>query len=225
MPRARTNLSSIYSWAEKTKEGPLVQDVFSFLSKERVLFIDGAIDSEVSANICAMLMLLSLQDTEDKISIWLAASPGGSADALLAIYDMMHKITPPIETVCIGSAASAAAIILAAGSKGLRCSTPNARIMLHETQVDLPPGTASEISVSANEIKHLNDLVLEIMARHTGQPLSKIRRDMKYDRWMSPLKAKEYGIIDNIIVPAKEIPPLVKEKVGKNRRSKSNTTE
>lgn len=208
----KSNFNPIFF--EKTKDGEMMYDVSSRLVKERTIFIDCPIDAELSSSIVSLLFLLDREIEEegkdDSITLWIQ-SPGGSITSLFAIYDMMQYISTPIETICIGDASSAAAVILAAGSYGKRCALPNSRIMIHQVQIHGQGGSFPEVELSNKETKILNDKMIEILARHTGQTIAKIRKDTKMDLSLSAEEAVKYGLIDKILSPAKKVPELKKK--------------
>jgi ATP-dependent Clp protease protease subunit len=198
---------------EKTKDGEVMYDIPSRLIKDRVIFLDSEITSEVASMIAALLFMLDREDKDQNIDLWIN-SPGGSLEGLFAIYDMMHRIQAPVRTVCIGEASSAAAIILAAGSPGERYAMPNSKVMIHQIQVDGMGGTATEVEISDKELKQLSHNLNCMLARHTGQYLSKIRRDIIHDKFLTAQEALDYGIVDKIMPYVKEIPKL---KIRKNK--------
>jgi ATP-dependent Clp protease protease subunit len=186
-------------------------DYTSTLLKNRVIFLDSEIDTEVASKIITLLYVLNKEDPTKEIEIWLM-SPGGSVDAFCAIYDIMNSIEAPIKTVCIGECCSAAAIILASGTHGLRCSYPNARIMIHQLQCEGLGGSNAEIELNTKELKQINDHLTEILSIHTGHAKAKVKRDTKMDKFMSAKEALEYGLIDQIIEPVKKLPQITLKK-------------
>lgn len=183
---------------EKTQYGERAYDIYSRLLKERIIFLGGPIVDAVANSIIAQLLFLTSRDPKKEIQLYIN-SPGGVLTSALAIYDTMQYIKCPISTVCIGSAASAAAILLAAGEKGKRFSLPNAQILLHQVAVSGVSGQAVEVEIAAKQIIKLKDKVNRILARHTGQPLERIEKDTDRDFYLSAEEAKEYGIIDEVI--------------------------
>lgn len=206
------NLNPIFF--EKTKDGEKMYDVSSRLMKDRVIFLDCEIDDEVASEIVSLIFLLDREDEEKKIKLWIN-SPGGCAQGLFAIYDMIQRVKAPIETVCIGEASSAAAILLAAGTVGLRYAMPNSRIMIHQVQVSGLEGSNAEIEISTKELKDMQNRLTEILARHTGHTKAKISKDTKMDKYMSAEMAVEYGLIDKVLPPVKKQPELVKREPNK----------
>ncbi len=182
---------------EKSQFGERAYDIYSRLLKDRVVFIGGAIDDEVANLIIAQILFLQSQDGKDDIRLYIN-SPGGTVTAALAIYDTMQHVKPDIETICVGQAASAAAVLLAAGKKGKRFALPNSRIMIHQPMGGAE-GQASDIAIAAKEILRVKETLSEILARHTGKTKTKIEQDSERDRFMSASEAQKYGIIDEVI--------------------------
>jgi ATP-dependent Clp protease protease subunit len=209
----KTNLNPIFF--EKTKDGERIYDVSSMLMKDRVIFLDCEIDEEITSQITSLIFLLDRESQEEEIKLWIN-SPGGLAQGFFAIYDMIQRVKAPVKTVCIGEASSAAAILLAAGSPGLRYAMPNSRIMIHQIQVDGLAGSNAEIEIGTKELKEVQDRLTEILARHTGRTKAKVKRDTKMDKFMSATDALEYGLIDKIITPAKQQPELIKREPKKS---------
>ena len=182
---------------EQTSRGERAYDIFSRLLKDRILFIGTPIDDAESNLVIAQLLFLEAEDPDKDIHIYIN-SPGGSVTSSLAIYDTMQYIKPAIETICMGQAASGAALLLAAGAKGKRYALPHARIMIHQPYGGAQ-GQASDIQIQAKEILRMRQELDRIIANHTGQPLERIERDSDRDFFMSPEEAKEYGLIDVVI--------------------------
>ena len=182
---------------EKSQFGERAYDIYSRLLKDRVVFIGGAINDEVANLIIAQILFLQSQDGKDDIRLYIN-SPGGTVTAALAIYDTMQHVKPDIETICVGQAASAAAVLLAAGKKGKRFALPNSRIMIHQPMGGAE-GQASDIAIAAKEILRVKETLSEILARHTGKTKTKIEQDSERDRFMSASEAQKYGIIDEVI--------------------------
>ncbi|NLY10777.1 MAG: ATP-dependent Clp endopeptidase proteolytic subunit ClpP [Firmicutes bacterium] len=187
---------------EQTNRGERAYDIYSRLLKERIVFIGGPIDDNVANLVIAQLLFLESEDPEKDIHLYIN-SPGGVVYSGLAIYDTMQLIKPDISTICIGMAASMAALLLAAGTKGKRYALPYSRIMIHQP-LGGAQGQASMIEIQAREILRLKKIGNEILQRHTGQPLEQIERDTDRDFYMSAEQAKEYGIIDGILSQARE---------------------
>ena len=182
---------------EQTSRGERAYDIFSRLLKDRILFIGTPIDDADSNLVIAQLLFLEAEDPDKDIHIYIN-SPGGSVTASLAIYDTMQYIKPAIETICMGQAASGAALLLAAGAKGKRYALPHARIMIHQPYGGAQ-GQASDIQIQAKEILRMRHELDRIISSHTGQPLERIEKDSDRDFFMSPEEAKEYGLIDEVI--------------------------
>ena len=183
---------------EQTGRGERAYDIFSRLLKERIVLIGTAIDDTIASLVIAQLLFLESEDPEKDINIYVN-SPGGSVTSGLAIYDTMQYIRPDVSTICIGLAASMGAVLLAGGTKGKRSALPNSRIMIHQPWGGVQ-GTASDISIQAEEILRTKRRLNEILAHHCGQPLEVIERDTDRDRYMSSEDAKAYGLIDNVYV-------------------------
>ena len=186
---------------EQTHRGERSYDIYSRLLKDRIVFIGTAIDDDVANIVTAQLLFLESEDPEKDVSIYIN-SPGGSVTAGLAIYDTMQYVKPPVSTICLGQAASMAAVLLSAGAHGKRFAVPNARIMIHQLSGGFS-GQASDIEIQAREALRLKKTLDEILARHTGQPIDRISRDTDRDYFMSPAEAKDYGLIDQVIVTKK----------------------
>jgi len=187
---------------EKTPYGERSYDIYSRLLKERIIFLGGPISDPVANSIVAQLLFLESQDPKKDIKLYIN-SPGGLVSATLAIYDTMQYVKPEIATICIGMAASGAAVLLAAGTKGKRLALANADIMLHQTHAMGIGGQATEVEIAARHIIELKNRINKILAKHTGQPLEKIEKDTDRDFYLSSEDAKKYGIIDRIITEKK----------------------
>ena len=184
---------------EQTARGERSFDIYSRLLKERIIFLGTPIDDAVGNLIMAQMLHLESEDPDKDISLYIN-SPGGDITALFAIYDTMQFIKNDIATICIGGAASAAAVLLAAGSKGKRLALPHARILLHQPYGATGYAQAADLEIAAKEILRMRDLLEEIVSRHTGQPIERVHRDTDRDFVMSADEAREYGIIDDVIV-------------------------
>ena len=185
---------------EKTQYGERAYDIYSRLLKERIVFLGGPIVDPVANSVIAQLLFLASKDPKKDIQLYIN-SPGGILTSALAIYDTMQYIKCSVSTVCIGSAASGAAVLLAAGTKGKRYSLPNGQILLHQVAVSGVSGEAIEVEIAAKQIIKLKEKVNKILAKHTGQPLEKVERDTDRDFYLSSEEAKEYGLIDEVIKP------------------------
>ena len=183
---------------EQTSRGERAYDIYSRLLKENIIFLGTPIDDQVANLIIAQLLFLEAEDPEKDISIYIN-SPGGSITAGLAILDTMAFIRPDIVTICVGQAASMAAVLLAKGSKGKRFSLPNSRIMIHQPSMQGLAGQAADIDIYAREILRMREMLEHILAVHTHQPLDRIHKDTDRDFIMGAEDAREYGIIDEIV--------------------------
>jgi ATP-dependent Clp protease protease subunit len=183
---------------EQTGRGERAYDIFSRLLKERIVFIGTPIDDTVASLVIAQLLFLESEDPDKDINLYIN-SPGGSVSSGLAIYDTMQYIRPDVATICIGLAASMGAVLLAGGASGKRSCLPNSRVMIHQPWGGVQ-GTASDISIQAEEILRTKKRLNEILAIHCGKPLEVLEKDTDRDRYMSPEEAKGYGLIDNIFV-------------------------
>jgi ATP-dependent Clp protease, protease subunit len=182
---------------EQTNRGERAYDLYSRLLKERIIFLGTPIDDTIANLVCAQLLHLEAENPDSAINIYIN-SPGGDITALFAIYDTIQYIKPEISTICFGQAASAAAVLLAAGAPGKRLALPHARILLHQPWGS-GGGQATDIEIQAREILRMKDLLNQILARHTGQPLERIEKDTDRDYVLEADQAKEYGIIDEVI--------------------------
>lgn len=188
---------------EQSGRGERAYDIFSRLLKERILFVGTAIDDDISNLIIAQLLFLEAEDPGKDINMYIN-SPGGVVTAGLAIYDTIQYMKSPVTTICIGQAASMGAVLLCAGSKGRRYALPNARIMIHQP-LGGAQGQATDIEIQTNEILRIKKLLHDILVKHTGQPLDKIKKDTDRDFYMSADEAVKYGLIDQVITSAKEL--------------------
>lgn len=182
---------------EKTSYGERAYDIYSRLLKDRIIFLGGPIDDLAANSIIAQLLFLDSQNNKEDIKIYIN-SPGGSVTAALAIYDTMQYVKADVSTICIGMAASAAALLLASGAKGKRNILPNGEVMIHQVMGGAS-GQATDVAIHASHILKIKQKLNEIMARHTGQPVSKVEKDAERDYFMSAEEAKKYGIADKII--------------------------
>jgi len=182
---------------EQTGRGERAYDIFSRLLKERIVFIGTAVDDVVASLVIAQLLFLESEDPEKDIHLYIN-SPGGSVSAGLAIYDTMQYIRADVSTICIGMAASMGAVLLTGGAKGKRTTLPNSRIMIHQPWGGVQ-GTASDISIQAEEILKTKKRINEIIASHTGRTLEQVEKDTDRDKYLSADDAKTYGLIDNIL--------------------------
>jgi len=182
---------------EQTNRGERAFDIYSRLLKERIIFLGTPVDDAVANLLIAQLLHLESDDPEKDISIYVN-SPGGEITGLFAIYDTMQYVKPDIQTICVGQAASAAAVLLGAGAKGKRFALPHSRILIHQPHGGAQ-GQAVDIEIQAKEIKRMRELLDQLLAHHTGQTVEKVAGDTDRDFIMSAPEAKEYGIIDEVI--------------------------
>jgi ATP-dependent Clp protease, protease subunit len=182
---------------EQTSRGERAYDIFSRLLKDRIIFIGMPIDDAGANLVIAQLLFLEAEDPDKDIHLYIN-SPGGSVTASLAIYDTMQFVKPAIETICMGQAASGAALLLAAGTKGKRMALPHSRIMIHQPYGGAQ-GQAVDIQIQAKEILRMREELDRIISRHTGQSLERVEKDSDRDFFMSPEEAKEYGLVDEVI--------------------------
>jgi ATP-dependent Clp protease protease subunit len=187
---------------ETTGRGERAYDIYSRLLKERIIFLGTPINDEVANNVMAQLIFLEYENPEKDITLYIN-SPGGYVSAGLAIYDTMQHVRPNIATICIGSCASMAAVLLAAGTKGKRYALPHSRIMLHQPS-GAATGQSTDIQITAKEIVRTKDTLTEIVAKHTGKSIDEVRAKTDRDFYMGPEEAKDFGVIDEIFVPRKE---------------------
>ena len=184
---------------EKSQFGERAFDIYSRLLKERIIFVGEPIDDHVANLIIAQLIFLEAEDPKKEIKLYIN-SPGGVVTSALAIYDTMQYIKPDVATVCIGQAASAAAVLLASGASGKRMALPNARVMIHQLMISGGiEGQARDVEIQTKEMLRLKNQINDILVKHTGQPLKKIENDTDRDYFMTPDEAKAYGLIDKVI--------------------------
>jgi ATP-dependent Clp protease, protease subunit len=189
---------------EQTNRGERAYDLYSRLLKENIIFLGTPIDDTVANLICAQLLHLESENPDKDINIYIN-SPGGDITALFAIYDTVQYIKNDIATICFGQAASAAAVLLAAGAKGKRLALPHSRILLHQPYGQSGYAQASDLELVGREIIRMRDLMNEIVARHTGQSVERVHKDTDRDFVMSAGEAKEYGIIDEVITDRNDV--------------------
>ena len=183
---------------EQTSRGERAFDIYSRLLKERIIFLGTPIDDIVANLIMAQMLHLEGEDPEKDIALYIN-SPGGAITSLMAIYDTMNFIKPDVATYCMGQAASAAAVLLAAGARGKRFALPHARVMLHQPHIGGLEGQATDIEIHAREIIRVKEDMNQILASHTGKPIERVRQDTERDFWMSASEAREYGVIDRVL--------------------------
>jgi ATP-dependent Clp protease protease subunit len=199
---------------ETTNRGERAYDIYSRLLKDRIIFLGAPIDDVFANLVIAQLLFLEAEDPEKDINLYIN-TPGGSVTAGLGIYDTMQYVKPPINTICLGQAASMGAFLLTAGTKGKRFALPNARVMIHQPMGGFQ-GQATEIDIHAREILKIRERLNEIMAKHTGQPLDKISQDTERDYFMSAEEAKRYGLIDEVITRPPKLLKAVSGDAGKD---------
>lgn len=187
---------------ERTGRGERQYDIWSRLLEDRIVFLGTPINDTVANFLIGQLLYLQKADRTRDVHLYIN-SPGGSISAGLAVYDTLQYISCPVETVCIGMAASMAAILLAAGSPGKRFALPNSRIMIHQPWGGAQ-GTAADIEIQAEEILHARTLLNGVLSKHTGRPLSQIERDTERDKYLSAAESREYGIIDEVVTSMKK---------------------
>ena len=202
-PRGITGLRAenryvLPQFGEKTPYGIKTQDPYTKLFEDRIIFMGVQVDDTSSDDIMAQLLVLESQDPKRDVVVYIN-SPGGSMTAMTAIYDTMQYIKPDVQTVCLGQAASAAAILLAAGTKGKRLILPNARVLIHQPAMGQDFGKATEIEIQAREMLRLRQWLEATLAKHTGQDIEQIRKDIEVDTILTAPEAKEYGIVDEVL--------------------------
>jgi ATP-dependent Clp protease, protease subunit len=195
-PRATTLIPMV---VEQTNRGERAYDIYSRLLRDNIIFIGTPIDDHVANLVTAQLLFLEAEDPEKDISLYIN-SPGGSITAGMAIYDTMQFVRPSVVTICVGQAASIAALLLTAGAPKKRFSLPNSRILIHQPWMSGLSGQATDIDIHAKEILRMRSVINNLLAQHSSQPLEKIERDVERDFIMSAAQSKEYGLIDEIIV-------------------------
>jgi ATP-dependent Clp protease protease subunit len=188
---------------EKTGRGEQYFDLYSRLLKERIIFIGEEIDERVASLVVGQLIFLTAEDSSKDISIYIN-SPGGVVTAGMAIYDTMQYIKNDVSTICFGQAASMAAVLLAAGAKGKRFALPNSRIMIHQP-LGGAQGQATDVEIQVKEILRMKTTLIEILAKHTGQPIAKIEKDADRDFFMAADEAVKYGIVDEVITAVDQV--------------------
>ena len=189
-------------FSERTPYGMKTQDPYTKLFEDRIIFMGVQVDDTSADDIMAQLLVLESQDPNRDVMMYIN-SPGGSMTAMTAIYDTMQYIKPDVQTVCLGQAASAAAILLAAGTKGKRMILPNARVLIHQPSIDQGFGKATEIEIQAKEMLRMREWLETTLAKHTGQDVEKIRKDIEVDTFLTAEEAKEYGMVDAVLSPRK----------------------
>jgi ATP-dependent Clp protease protease subunit len=197
----------IPSFVERTTYGVKEMNPYNKLFEDRIIFLGVQIDDASANDVMAQLLTLESLDPDRDISMYIN-SPGGSFTAMTAIYDTMQYVRPDIQTICLGQAASAAAILLAGGTPGKRFALPNARMLIHQPSTE-GGGQGSDIEIQAREILRMRTLMEEIIAKHTGRPIAQVRKDVERDKILTAEEAKEYGLIDDIIPSRKKRPAAI----------------
>jgi ATP-dependent Clp protease protease subunit len=195
----------IPQWEERTSYGMRRIDPYTKLFEDRIIFLGTPISDDIANAVMAQLLCLQQMDAERDIEIYLN-SPGGSFTALTAIYDTMRYIKPDVRTVCLGQAASAAAVILAAGTKGKRLALPNSRILIHQPAMEGGYGQSSDIEIQAKEVLRIRALMEQMLAEDTGKTTEEISRDIERDKYLTAEQALDYGIIDEVLTSLKAVP-------------------
>jgi ATP-dependent Clp protease protease subunit len=195
----------IPQWEERTSYGMRRIDPYTKLFEDRIIFLGTPISDDIANAVMAQLLCLQQMDAERDIEIYIN-SPGGSFTALTAIYDTMRYIKPDVRTVCLGQAASAAAVILAAGTKGKRLALPNSRILIHQPATEGGYGQSSDIEIQAREILRIRSLMEEMLAEDTGRTTEEVSRDIERDKYLTADQARDYGIIDEVLTSLKAVP-------------------
>ncbi|MFT8395657.1 ATP-dependent Clp protease proteolytic subunit [Propionibacterium sp.] len=194
----------IPQWEERTSYGVRRVDPYTKLFEDRIIFLGTPINDDIANAVMSQLLCLQSMDADRPISIYIN-SPGGSFTALTAIYDTMRYVKPAVQTICLGQAASAAAVILAAGSKGQRLALPNSRILIHQPAIgEGSYGQSSDLEIQANEILRIRALMEQMLADSTGQPVERITADVERDKYLTAQEAVEYGIVDDILTSLKD---------------------
>ncbi|MEV5886178.1 ATP-dependent Clp protease proteolytic subunit [Streptomyces sp. NPDC052020] len=191
-------------FVERTAQGTREYDPYSKLYEERIVFLGAEIDDTSANDVMAQLICLESMDPDRDIAFYIN-SPGGSLTAMTAIYDTMQFVKPDIQTVCIGQAASAAAVLLAAGTPGKRAALPGARVLLHQPHSQGERGQISDLAIQAQEIQRVRKLVETILARHSGRPVEQIEQDIERDKILTAEQAAEYGLIDHVLTNRKNV--------------------
>ena len=206
-PASPTGRYVLPQFEERTAYGFKRQDPYTKLFEDRIIFLGVQIDDASADDVMAQLLVLESTDPDGLITIYIN-SPGGSFTALTAIYDTMLYIKPQIQTVCLGQAASAAAILLAAGSPGKRLALPNARVLIHQPAIEGGGyAQASDIEIQANELIRIREWLEQALAQHTGQPIERVRKDIERDKILTAQQAAEYGIVDQVLASRKGVIP------------------
>jgi ATP-dependent Clp protease protease subunit len=202
-PGVPTGRYIVPQFEERTAYGYKRQDPYNKLFEDRIIFLGAPVDDTSADDIMAQLIVLESADPDRDIIMYIN-SPGGSFTAMTAIYDTMTYVRPDIQTVCLGQAASAAAVLLSAGTPGKRMALPNSRIIIHQPATEGGYGQGSDIEIQAKEIMRMRTQLEELVSRHSGQPIEKVRKDIDRDKILTASEAKEYGLVDNILASRKK---------------------
>ena len=189
---------ALAGFIEHSSFGVKESNPYNKLFEERIIFLGVQVDDASADDVMAQLLVLESQDPNRDVMMYIN-SPGGSMTAMTAIYDTMQYIKPDVQTVCLGQAASAAAILLASGTKGKRLMLPNARVLIHQPAIDQGFGKATEIEIQAKEMLRMREWLENTLAKHTGRDIEKIRKDIEVDTFLTAQEAKEYGIVDEVL--------------------------
>ena len=203
-PRGASMDYYIPQWEERTSYGVRRVDPYTKLFEDRIIFLGTPISDDIANAVMAQLLCLQSMDPERPISMYIN-SPGGSFTALTAIYDTIQYIKPDVSTVCLGQAASAAAVLLTSGTKGKRFALPNSRILIHQPATEGGYGQGSDLEIQAREVLRIRSLMEHMLAKDTGQDVERISRDIERDKFLTAEEAKEYGIIDEIFTSLKDV--------------------
>ncbi|MEZ7898714.1 MAG: ATP-dependent Clp protease proteolytic subunit [Flaviflexus sp.] len=201
-PQMPTSRYVLPTFEERTPYGYKRQDPYAKLFEDRIIFLGVQVDDSSADDVMAQLLVLESQDPDAMITMYIN-SPGGSFTALTAIYDTMQYIKPEVQTVCLGQAASAAAVLLAAGAPGKRLALPNARVLIHQPAMQGMQGQASDIEIVANEIDRMRDWLEQTLADHSGKTKEEVSRDIDRDKILTAQQAKEYGLVDEVLTSRK----------------------
>jgi ATP-dependent Clp protease, protease subunit len=197
-----SNRYIIPSFVERTSYGTRTSDPYNKMFEDRIVFLGVQVDDASANDVMAQLITLESMDPDRDITMYIN-SPGGSYTAMTAIYDTMQYVRPDIQTVCLGQAASAAALLLAGGTRGKRLALPSSRILIHQPALSGSQGQGSDLEIVAREVLRMRSQLEELLARHTGQPLDRIRHDIDRDKIMTAEEAKEYGLVD-VVLPSRK---------------------
>ncbi len=196
------------SFIERTPYGIKEMNPYNKLFEERIIFLGVQIDDASANDVMAQLITLESMDPDRDILMYIN-SPGGSITSMMAIYDTMQYVKPDIQTFCLGQAASAAAVLLAAGTKGKRMALPNSRMLIHQPAMESGYGQSTDLEIQAREIQRMREAMERVLAKHTGRSEEQVRRDIERDKFLSAAEAKEYGLVDDVLTMVKRQPVVV----------------